>query len=534
MKNNEFLNLNSWNDGCSSRGACSITPSIAALQELLLYFIKQLSFYILKLDSLNLNNDKLIKNVIKSISSLILINELNEKNIYSLILQNYYALENAKNTYKQVALERNIELEILDYSVDFNHESSIPVSISEGNRLLNADYRLKSPIIRTYTQVLLAVIKSVCSNISKLYNYNICDKLLTHTIFQAINYLNTEKPDLYRLKEYSKRLAFKDLKLNLQIANEIQSNFGKVTDVFLSHSSRKGKAILVSGTDFFDLYNIIKLAKERNIDVYTHSELLIAHSLERFKQYDNLVGHYGDSTENCIVDFGTFPGAILLTDNSQNNTEFLYRGKIFSNDYNTPQGVIKIIDNDYSPLISSALESKGFVKGQLRPDTQLGFDEDNAIMKMNDIMERLANSDIKRLYIIVENSFSEQQDEYFKILLNNINNDEFVLSFSYGKNSENMMVINLGNYYPIIIKFLNCVLKNRIKNDRITFMFNNCSVGIISAVVMLKELGAKNIYISHCSPRQINPAVFETFINQYGLNILTNPLQDIANIRQNI
>lgn len=533
MKNNEFSS-NFWNDGCSSRGACSLVPSIAALQELLLYLIKQVSYYILELDKLNLNNDNLIKGVIKSVSSLVLINELNEKNLYSLILKNYYALKNAKETYCKVSAERNMRINMLEYSVNYNENTPVPSAISEGSMLLKINYKENNIVIRNHIDILINVIKSVCSNISKLYNYNICDKFNIHTIFQAINYLNNHKVDLFKLKEFIKNMAKKDFALSLQLADELQAHFGKVSEVSLSHSSRPGKAILVSGTNFFDLYSILELAKEHNIDVYTHSELLIAHSLEKFREFENLVGHYGDSTENCIVDFGTFPGAILLTDNSQNNTEFLYRGKIFSNDYNIPQGVIKIENGDYSFLIESALESKGFVKGQTRADTILGFNEENSIKIMADVTERLVNSEIKQLYIIIGSSFSESQKEYYNMLFKNLRDDEFVLSFSYGKNSNNVLVINLGNYYSLIIKFLKNVLNDRIKNDHITIIFNSCSVTMISAMILLKEFGVKNIYVSQCSPRQINPSVLETFAQQYGLKHTSNAVLDIENMRKNI
>ena len=74
------------------------------------------------------------------------------------------------------------------------------------------------------------------------------------------------------------------------------------------------------------MYNFIGFRKDLNIDVYTHSNLLIAHAFAKFNSYPNLRAHYGDTTENCILDFSTFPGAILLTKNSRNTTEYLYRG----------------------------------------------------------------------------------------------------------------------------------------------------------------------------------------------------------------
>ncbi len=531
MNNNEFINYTGSNDGCTSRGACSTSPSIAALQELLLYFIKQTAYYVLELDKLNLNNEKLIKDVINSLSSLILINELNEKQLYFLVVQNYYALKNAKNTLINICTERDIHYDLIKNDINFSENTPLYRAISIGENILKLEYSLKNIQIKNFKQILLLLIKSVSSNISRLYNYSLYDKLAVLSVLKSLNLLNNKNIKLHDLKTAINFLSKKDLELNLKLAKELKNHFGEIKKTELSHSSRTGKAIMVSGDNFFDLLNILELTKNKNIDVYTHSGLLLAHALDEFQKYNNLIGHYGDLNGDCIVDFGTFPGAILLTNNSQNNTEFLYRGRIFSNDYIIPQGVIKIENNDYSPVINSAQNSRGFVKGKQKNSTFLGFDENEIIEYMNKIITKLNDSEIKNLYVFIGNTISAIQNEYFKNFQKNINDDEFILSFSYGQNSKNTLVLNLGNYYPMIIYMIRKIFYNRFNNKKITFIFNNCNVKILSGIILLRNLGVEHTYISNCSPRLINPSAFETLIQGYNIKLTTNPVQDLAHIR---
>ena len=82
--------------------------------------------------------------------------------------------------------------------------------------------------------------------------------------------------------------------------------------------------------------------KDKNIDVYTHGEMIIAHTYPKFREYKHLIGHFGVGVENCLLDFATFPGAILITKYAVENIEYLYRGRLFTMDSFVPKGAIKM------------------------------------------------------------------------------------------------------------------------------------------------------------------------------------------------
>lgn len=533
MNNSEYNFFNFDSDDCTSRGVCTLPPGIVSLQELVLHFIKLASFYIVRLSDFGLHNHKIEDEIINNIASLIYINEYSEKQVYELAMQCYYIFSNSKNRYKFECSQKNIVPDGIEEFIDFDENFTLSKSISFGDILLRRLYNRISGENRNISHILFTVLKSACQNISKLFDFNIRDEFAVSDVLNLLAKWHQVENDKTILTEFVNSLSILDSRIQLKIANALFSDFGEISDVMVSHSTRKGKCILVSGNNFNDLINILEITKDKNIDIYTHSGLLISHSLEKFRNYSNLKGHYGRSSENCIVDYGTFPGAILLTKNSKNNTEYLYRGKIFSNDYITPQGVIKIENNDYRPLIESAISSAGFKKGRQKPDTYLGFNNEDLEILFNKLLERLESGKIRRLYIAGINSFSDVQKEYFDVFFENIRTDEFALSFYYESKKNNVVTINIGNYVPLATYVLSKLLSCRKYLDKMFFIFPTCDATSISGVIKLKNIGVKNIYIASCSPKVINPSVFETFMDKYDIKVSSNPLEDLKQIRKN-
>lgn len=534
MNNNEYNFFNFDSEDCTSRGTCTLSPGVVSLQELVLYFIKLASFYIVKLRGFELYNPSIEDEIINDIASLIYINEYSEKQMYELAMRCYYIYSNSKNRYVHECSEFNKTPDYVNEIIVFDRDFTLSKSILSGDILIKRLYNTVSSENRNFLQILFTVSKSVCQNISKLFDFGVRDEFAIDDILTLLSKIDAYSNNKDKLSEFINSLSSLDEKLKYKIAQILSEHYGKISEVKVSHSTRKGKCILVSGNNFNDLISVLEMTKGKNIDIYTHSNLLISHSFEKFREYPNLKGHYGRSSENCIVDYGTFPGAILLTKNSKNNTEYLYRGKIFSNDYITPQGVIPIVNNNYQPVIDSANSSVGFKKGRQKPDTNLGFNEQEVDTLFKRLIVRLETGKLKRLFIVGMNSFSDVQKEYFEGFFAGLRTDEFVLSFYYESNKNNVVTINIGNYVPLATYILNKLLSCRKFLDKMIFVSPVCDVSSISSIVRFKNIGADNIYISSCSPRVINPSVFDTFKSFYGVNVTSNPIDDLKQIRNKV
>lgn len=534
MHYNEFQNQSIDTNECTSRGACSVSPNIFLLQELVVFFLQQISYYVIKLEELGAVNKSIKFDIINDIAALISINEFNEEQLYSMVMKEYFLLENTKATYVKLSSKKKLKPELLKKTVNISNSTPISKAIAAGEKLFLSRYKKLSIEQKNLVDILEIVIKSCSSNIVNLSEISSFDDSTYHQVLEALNLLNKENLNDKELKLYISNLAKSDFDLQQKICSSLLDKFGKIEKTEVSYSTRKGKAILVSGNNFENLYKILEDTENKNVDVYTHANLLLSHALSEFKNFKHLIGHYGDKTENSILDFSTFPGAILLTKTTKKNSEYLYRGRLFSNDYVVAKGVIKIENDNYEPLIESALNSKGFARGKTKPSSFIGFDETYLEERFLNIINRLNSNLVKRLFIIGINPYSELQRLYFKTMLSRLNDDEFALNFSgISTDSDNILSVNIGNFSPLLINLLAKFFKNYpIDSDNIYFFFPTCDALTISNIITLNSMNAKNIYMADCSPTLLNPSIFSTFRKIYNVSLTDETFRDLAKIRE--
>ena len=192
----------------------------------------------------------------------------------------------------------------------------------------------------------------------------------------------------------------------LQKARE--ERYGKPEVAEVSYTTTPGKAILVVGSNIRELEDVLEAVKGKEIDVYTHDEMMLANTFPQFRQYSNLKGQYGQGIENCLLDFATFPGPIILTRHSLYNVEHLYRGLLYTTDFASSKGVIPIKDKDFSGVIESAEKAKGFKTGRPCETVTIGFNYDEVIAKYEQMSDWLAG-----LYVNVLNLIQYMHDKYY-------------------------------------------------------------------------------------------------------------------------
>lgn len=531
LNNNKKRNENTDINECTSRATCSISPTIAALETIAVIFLKHLSFYLLELKKTGVVNLQIQHEIVNILASLTALNEYSENELYEILRKEYFILEEVKKTYNDIATASGQKPELLKNLPEFDQTTPLPraIMLGEKNNIIpDKDFE-----INKFVTILLLTLQSISLNLINYSNLKEFDDEIFYKILSALNTLNSNKITKQMLKNEIQEITLLDINLQIKLANEFLNYYGGINKIEVSHSTRKGKAILVAGNNFSNLYDILLATEGKNIDVYSHSNLLIAHAMSEFQKFEHFQGHYGSKTENCILDFATFPGAILMTKNFRNNTEYLYRGRLFSSDYIVPAGVKKIINNDFSPVIEETLNAKGFSKGKIKENTPLGYNEDEILAKFKQIVDRLKNGSLKHLYIIGIDALTERESDYYHELMKSLQPDEFAISFSYEGKEDNVLSINIGNYIPLMSRLLKMLFKDySITSSNITFFFTTCDVITLSMVLAVSSKGAQNIYMSQCLPTVINPLVFTVFEDEYNVNVITTVKQDLNKIRE--
>ena len=512
---------------CNARGACSIAPKISSLQEVLIIFLRQLSFYALMLDKFGEDISQISDNIVESLSTLISTTDYTDEQLLGLVSKQYALLIKSKRQYLNICKTKKISCEELKFGLNITPQMTLAAIISQGEKIFLDKYKKMSVPQKNMYEILLSVLKSVSSNIIQLKDNKGTDEEAVMAVLNGLDILNHNKVAMTRIKGKIKELVQTDERLLGKIDEAQKKLYGNLHEAKVSHSTEAGKAILVSGGCLDDLYNMLEASKDEDIDIYTHSNLLVAHTFEKFSKYPNLKGHYGSCNEKCILDFATFPGSILLTKNSSQNIEYLYRGRLFSTEKFKPKGVVQILNGDFSDVIKSAKESKGFAKGQERKCEIVGFDEAELKAKLDEISQKFKNKEIEKLVIVGISNYSQQQEAYFKSLFKYLPDKTFVISFSYAFDFPEILHINLVNNLPLVYGVLR-YLFDKVPADSpdITFFLTKCDAGSISKIIALKENGAKNIFLSQCPPNVINPSVLSTLESTYGIKTTTTPEAD--------
>ena len=96
-------NRNTDTNECVSRATCTLSPTIAALESLAVTFLKHLSFYLLELKKSGAVNLQIQQEIIDVLASLVAVNEYSENELYEIVVNEYFILDEVKNTYLKLA-----------------------------------------------------------------------------------------------------------------------------------------------------------------------------------------------------------------------------------------------------------------------------------------------------------------------------------------------------------------------------------------------------------------------------------------------
>lgn len=532
---NEFQTVFEETDECLSKGICSVNPTLSSIHEIILVYLKGLSFYLLQLKELGITNEDIKDTIIYAIFTIITNSEYNQEQFQNIISKLYDAILQFKALYEKTCYERNIDIKSLKTYFKYSKSFDLSDAIRKGEK-----YFLKK--IQSFTQtqkdlhdIILFLAKGLTINLieiqrlGKTYDeayYTILD-LLSNEISKNFSQ-ETIKQEIYKVVGIYANIV--RILFNAKI-----EQYGNLMQTEVSFTTHAGKAILVSTSDFKQLELVLKAVENTDISVYTHGiEILLAHAFPKLHSHPNLKGHYGSGLESALIDFATFPGAILMSKGVLQRVEYLYRGRLFTLDPIPPLGIIQIKDNNFEPLIKSALEAKGFINTQEKPSMKLGFDENEINKKVDTIVNKIFKKDIKNLYIAGLVNLPVQNKEYFQKFFEILPENCFAISFCYPVDKEN--AIYLDSFYNYVLFHL--ILertKEKLPLEKINMniFLTRCDKYSIINLLYLKHIGIKNIYMCKCPPTLVTPSIMKTLQEIFEIKEFSEPKKDIEETLKN-
>jgi len=519
-------------DSCVSKGICSIGPRTSSLREVLIMYLKLLAFYSIELKSFGGHNKDAQKVILDTISALMSNMESDDKQFEKALIDIKTLLVDSKKTYLKLCKEKNIEPKFIQTSIKLDEKLDITKLIQQGEHEYSRRTQHLSPERKNLLEIMSYIIKSLCVNVVELESYSSSENLYEegiNKILILLNFLNYSDTDEKDILDEINSSAKVDYEIYKKIFELKEQRYGKPIETKISLSTRPGKAILVAGTNLRELEKVLEYTKDKNVDVYTHGELYVAHTYPKFKEYSNLVGHFGVGVENCLLDFATFPGAILITKHAVDNIEYLYRGRLFTTDYFVPKGAVRIINNDFSKLVESAKAAKGFKRGKQKEPICAGHIANAVRIKLEEFISNITN--YKHLFIIGPEGHTNNNRLYFTNFLKNVPKDVFIISFSCNDENDNIAYLNGLSDFSLVYLILDWLKPSLVENNiNISVFISKCDKHTISNIINLNTLGIKHLYLSKCTPIMLNPALIKILTKYYNVKSTEYPIDDLKHI----
>ena len=508
--------------------SCVSDPIQASLKEILLYEIRLLSYYTLKLKEFNFEYKKYAKHIIDGVCVVSLNMEIN-RNEFSEYLLNLIDLRcEAQKNYIDYCEKNNLDLQILkaytDKCSDFNFIDALKqgeLQNIQKNKILDKDKK-------SLYDILYIILQNACRNIAQinLFNENEAEDE-TIEIIKLISSTNFKSTGTEKLKSRIEKASQINYGLYKKLKNLSYQRFGipHLSEVKLDY--KKGKAVLVTGDSLMDLYDFLQATKDTDINVYTHDALILAHCYDEFKKFKNLVGHYQKSIENLEMDFSSFPGVILITRNGNGNYLNIIRGLIYTTNEIGGKGVTVVKNNDFENLIKTANEQEGFKKDKQFDKIQIGYNFDEFEVQLEKIVEQIENDKIKNLYMFGLLINIGGLDDYYKNFIDKIDDNSYIISLSFDEKKDNLYHINSYYDYSLTYKILEKLEPSCVKkNIPINIIMTELNLSLISRIFdIVNNFEYENIYIPNRISDHVNPQIIETLKSQFGIKILSGNVE---------
>ena len=485
-----FKNIAEQNS-CTLMGACSIHPSVNALYQIILNEIREISFYLVKLKEFKITDKDAIKLSIDGLS-IFLINTSYSQNNYLEFLNDLHETKlRIKEKYIDFCKENEFPCELLKPNFSLKKETTISQLINFAqNNFINKQKNINKTKQRLFE--LITLFARLCAieiiKIKKLepdfdeYDFEILRFFALTNAYSIRNEKIIRR--IYEFSDFS-------MKVILKLSLIYQQKYGLKETANTKTSLLDGHCILVSGDDLDELEKLLntieKLNSNESINVYTHGPLFLAHFYPYFKKNKFLKGHFG--TDNAEYDFSVFDGSILITQNFIQKIDSLYRGEIFSNKLISFSKVSDIKNNDYLPVIESALKLEGCKKSKESSAIKIDYDREK-------IKKFIDSANVEEI-----------------IVISGLNNDNQVV-----ENFENKKIIKLNCPLEGDI-LLESIGKLKEKNIKITVFLAQCNLSNMGVLLTLLNQDI-DLHIANCPHTLINPHVIESLKEDFNVNII--------------
>jgi hydroxylamine reductase len=309
----------------------------------------------------------------------------------------------------------------------------------------------------------------------------------------------------------------------------------EITKVNIGVSNKPG--ILISGHDLKDLEQLLEQTKGTGIDVYTHSEMLPAHYYPAFKKYDNFVGNYGNAWWKQKEEFESFNGPILMTTNCVVPPAASYKDRLFTTGATGVPGCVHIErdengNKDFSQIIELAKTCEAPV--QIEKGEIIGGFAHNQVLALADkVVDAVKSGAIKKFFVMAGCDGRQKSRNYYTEFAQALPKDTVILTAGCAKYKYNKLDLGDIGGIPRVLDAGQCndsyslaLIALKLKEvfelqdiNELPIAFNIAWYEQKAVIVLLSllYLGVKNIHLGPTLPAFLSPNVAKVLVETFGI-----------------
>ncbi len=525
------------NTGCTIRGVCGKTEEVAKLQDLLIYTLKGISDIVVK-SKLDISTiDETNREVLNSLFTTITNANFDDDSIEDQIKKMIDLRDDLRNT----VAEKDFH-DAATFTVD-SREAMLEKAASIG--VLSTE----DEDIRSLREMNIYGLKGMAAYTEHAKNIGQENLEINAYIYEALaatldNSLTAD--DLVALTLRTGEHGVKAMAL-LDQANTSKYGNPQITEVNIG--VRDNPAILISGHDLTDLEQLLEQTKGTGVDVYTHSEMLPAHSYPFFKKYDNFVGNYGNSWWKQLNEFVSFHGPVLFTTNCivPPRSEEV-RDRIFTTGSTGYPGCTHILPDengkkDFSEIIELAKTLPA--PEEIEHGNIIGGYAHNQVIALADkIVAAIKDGSIKKFFVMAGCDGRMRSREYYTEFAEKLPKDTVILTAGCAKYRYNKLDLGDIDGIPRVLDAGQCndsyslaVIAMKLQEvfslddiNKLPIAYNIAWYEQKAVIVLLGllSLGIKNIHLGPTLPGFLSPNVANVLIEKFGIAGIATADEDVA------
>lgn len=528
--------------GCTIAGICGKKDDLANMQDLLVYVVKGLGIVHTEARVLGLKNSKVDEFIVNSLFMTITNANWDKNDFYNKVREGLNIREEIKSSIEKAGSQLANRSDFVTWYGETSLEFENKAASQEVSILATRDED-----IRSLRELITYGLKGLAAYLQHAAHLGYKEDSLYAFMQKTLSQITDDTLTLDELIALSMEVGkygVHGMEL-LDTANTSTYGHPEVTKVNIGVGKNPG--ILISGHDLKDIEQLLKQTEGTGVDVYTHSEMLVANYYPAFKKYDHFVGNYGNAWWEQTREFESFNGPILMTTNCIVPPKASYKDRMYTTGATGVEGVTYIAEKedgtkDFSVMIEHAKQCEPPI--EIETGEIIGGFAHNQVAQVADqVVDAVKNGDIKRFFVMAGCDGRHKSRTYYKEFAEELSNDTIILTAGCAKYRYNKLDLGDINGIPRVLDAGQCndsyslvmtalKLKDALGLESINDLPLSYNIAwyeqkAVIVFLSLLYLGVKNIHVGPTLPAFLSPNVTNFLVENFGVGSITNTTDDI-------